>query len=612
MPRAARCKINAMDLAGQLTRLESSGLIRLAEIHPELEYLFRHALVQDAAYGSLVKADRRELHRAVGRALEGRYPDRLVELSPLLAGHYYEAGDRVGALKYYTLAGDQAMHRYANAEAAMHYTRALELAQPVGVEFGQIRYLHMSRGRALELSGQFSGAVRNYEALEELALQRGDRSAELEALMANAIVRSTTAEVHDPAKAVALLERAMAVAGELEDRKAEAKILWNLSLLNSWTGHPRESVEYGERSLAIARELGLREQLAYTLNDLSFGYLAQGRPEEASSVLQEARELWRELDNQPMLADNLARSGMVHYLGGDLQQSLQVVEELLRVSEAIHHPWGLAEALGGKGILALEFGELGSSLEFSQQSVQWAEKAGHLGQIVGGLVYQALACGALGAVQRGLEIGLQAIATAEGKFPLWRAWALSTLARVSLVGGDLERAEASSREAIQSAPEEDALSYPNILVADGEVGLALGDYQRALARADRAIEYYRKSHVRYLFPDAILLRGQSLWALGRNSEARETLMEAHGEAKAQGSRRSLGLILIALVEIETQRGNHAAAEELRNQARKIVAYVADHAGSPELRESFLRQPRVAAVHTEVPARPGLLASDVGD
>ena len=75
-----------------LTHLESSGLIRLAQALPELEYLFRHALVQEAAYGSILKKDRKQLHLAVGEALERAYADRADELHGLLAYHYSRAG----------------------------------------------------------------------------------------------------------------------------------------------------------------------------------------------------------------------------------------------------------------------------------------------------------------------------------------------------------------------------------------------------------------------------------------------------------------------------------------------------------------------------------------
>src|SRR5262249_49885931 len=145
--------MDAIDI--QLAQLESAGLIRLADELPELEYLFRHALVQEVAYESLLKADRRRLHHAVGAALEEIYPDRLEELAPLLAQHFHEAGDSTRALQYFTLAGDGAYRQYANAEAVEHYTHALLIAhhQPVGATL--LINLYTRRGRALELQGQY-------------------------------------------------------------------------------------------------------------------------------------------------------------------------------------------------------------------------------------------------------------------------------------------------------------------------------------------------------------------------------------------------------------------------------------------------------------------------
>jgi predicted ATPase len=101
-----------MRLDSQLIHLESSGLIRPASVEPEPEYLFRHALAQDAAYESLLKADRRILHRAVGEALERLYPDRRAELAPRLAAHFAEAGETARALDYFTLAAEQWIHLY--------------------------------------------------------------------------------------------------------------------------------------------------------------------------------------------------------------------------------------------------------------------------------------------------------------------------------------------------------------------------------------------------------------------------------------------------------------------------------------------------------------------
>src|SRR4030066_345318 len=108
---------SGMSLLNHLQVLEASGLTRLVTLQPEVEYVFRHALVQDAAYASLVKQDRRQLHRAVGEALERLHLERRDEVAPLLARHFHEAGDTSRALKYFTLAGDAAPRWPAKAEA---------------------------------------------------------------------------------------------------------------------------------------------------------------------------------------------------------------------------------------------------------------------------------------------------------------------------------------------------------------------------------------------------------------------------------------------------------------------------------------------------------------
>src|SRR5215212_4163753 len=102
-----------MAIEPQLETLEAKGLIRLAAYQPELEYLFRHWLVQDAAYGSLLKQERRELHRHVGEALEKLYPERREELAGMLAVHYEQAGDTEKALEYLFLAGQYSLDRNA-------------------------------------------------------------------------------------------------------------------------------------------------------------------------------------------------------------------------------------------------------------------------------------------------------------------------------------------------------------------------------------------------------------------------------------------------------------------------------------------------------------------
>jgi tetratricopeptide (TPR) repeat protein len=117
------------NLMGLLGNLEASGLVRVAQVEPDLEYLFRHSLVQDVAYDSLLEEDRKRLHLLVGEAIEKLYPDRLEEFSATLARHFRIAGNDKKARIYYIKAGKEALETYANKEAEIHFENALDLSR---------------------------------------------------------------------------------------------------------------------------------------------------------------------------------------------------------------------------------------------------------------------------------------------------------------------------------------------------------------------------------------------------------------------------------------------------------------------------------------------------
>ena len=114
-----------MTLLRQLNTLESAGLVRIAQLEPDLEYLFRHALVREAAYSSILSVDAKELHLAVGETIEELYPEKIDEYAATLSYHFGEAGEHVKAQKYCVLAGKSALASFANQEAENHFRCAL-------------------------------------------------------------------------------------------------------------------------------------------------------------------------------------------------------------------------------------------------------------------------------------------------------------------------------------------------------------------------------------------------------------------------------------------------------------------------------------------------------
>lgn len=115
-----------VDLVQGLDRLEDAQLIRQKQRIPELEYVFKHALAQEAAYDSILLEERRKLHARVGAAIEVTMADRLDEFYGLLAHHYSAAQQWNKAQEYLFKAGDQAGRIAADAEALASYRRAMD------------------------------------------------------------------------------------------------------------------------------------------------------------------------------------------------------------------------------------------------------------------------------------------------------------------------------------------------------------------------------------------------------------------------------------------------------------------------------------------------------
>jgi predicted ATPase len=108
-------------------RLVDAELLFQRGTPPDARYTFKHALVQDAAYESLLKSKRQQMHGRIATVLEGKFPEWTEAEPELLAHHYTEAGSAEQAIEYWRRAGDRALERSANVEAVAHFTKGLEL-----------------------------------------------------------------------------------------------------------------------------------------------------------------------------------------------------------------------------------------------------------------------------------------------------------------------------------------------------------------------------------------------------------------------------------------------------------------------------------------------------
>ena len=175
--------VSETTLLADLGRLVQSDLLGQRGVPPQSRYIFKHALIRDAAYQSVLKARKRELHQRIAEVLTTRFPE-VVETEPeLLAHHYTEANVVDRALEYWRQAAERAMARMAHAEALGHVDEAKKLVAtlPVGNEQDEweLAFLVIEGPLQMTLHGWESPqANRVYEAARVVA-ERLKRPAEL-------------------------------------------------------------------------------------------------------------------------------------------------------------------------------------------------------------------------------------------------------------------------------------------------------------------------------------------------------------------------------------------------------------------------------------------------
>ena len=160
-------------------RLRENELIDLRQRVPDVEYVFKHALVQEATYGSILAERRRSIHRQVAQAIETLFADRIDEYTSLLAHHYAQAEDWSKANAFLLAAGDQASRIAADAEALEHYRQAeasLPKAAAAAMTPLQRATLDRKLGQAFYGIGNYQEAVAHFSrALAHLGIAYPDR-----------------------------------------------------------------------------------------------------------------------------------------------------------------------------------------------------------------------------------------------------------------------------------------------------------------------------------------------------------------------------------------------------------------------------------------------------
>jgi len=331
---AAVAPLNEDELEVALGRLVAAELIFRRGAPPNVTYRFKHALVQETAYNSLLKARRQRLHKEIAKLLEEKFTHTVEAEPELLAHHYQEAGLPETAIPYALRAGDAAVNRYASIEARARYQAALEMAQSLppseNASRSQIQAV-LKLATVAQNRQQFEADLAQLEKARTLAQELHD---DHHLCQTHYWIGRTNYVLGRFDAGVASAEEALHIAellGNADDDTAGPVNL--LARLNCLLGEARQAGEFAARSLEQMHRLGNRIEEAGVAGVLAFALAQQGRFQEAIDAANRGLALAKKLEHLPTLAAAFQFRGVVHGWYGDLPASVADFNDAIDLCE---------------------------------------------------------------------------------------------------------------------------------------------------------------------------------------------------------------------------------------------------------------------------------------
>jgi class 3 adenylate cyclase/tetratricopeptide (TPR) repeat protein len=511
-----------------LAELRTLEFIYEKALFPDLEYVFKHALVQDVAYGSLLKPRRRSLHELVGRAIEELYADRLDEHVAELAHHYAEGEVWPKALDYGRRAGDRARALFANREAIHHYTAALDAAARMDPAPGdaEVMAIHEARGSVWHLLSDYDAAVADFEAMQQAAARLGDRVKEGEALCSQAGAHWWRFSQAYQGLVEKCARAAMVIAEETGDERILARALSSLAMVDQKAGRTRDADAQLARSNEICQRRGLAT--VSVTNSVWMGTHAIWRGEFRAAL--------QELDRAERLAADMHEGFYelvahctrcnAHAALGEWDLAFQTLEMTARKAREREHKYGIARSLNTRGWFHRELGDPRTAMEHDRESADFSRTARIANAEINAVLNLAEDHLGLGETARARDVLVttaERIATGAFDSHLWK-WQIKIplgFARIAERERDLDGAARHLAEALALAQRTET----NKLVVEalglrGELAGAAGRPEDGIADLRAALGLARAIAYPRLIWERGAALGRVLAATGQEVEAR--------------------------------------------------------------------------------------------
>jgi tetratricopeptide (TPR) repeat protein len=357
----------------ELTRLVDAELLYRRGLPPRARYVFKHGLIQDAAYESLLRSHRQEFHQRIAEVLERKFPQIAEGQPELVAHHWTEAGKPVEALGWWYRAGEKALRGSGHREAVGHLTRALELLStlPESPERDQREIgLRVSLGVAAGSATSFAepDVQRSFERARDLCGRAGQTPQLFPALRGLYIFYVLTGKPRTARETAQQLLRLAEAADDpvtlLSSHQAMGFTSMVLGDLPQARAYLEKGIGYYDLERARSAPILAGPQPGVEcLGNLSWVLWFLGHPDQALARSEEMLAVARELAQPFSIACALFFAGELRAFRREPDAVRTINEELLELSTRQEYPYWRIMGTAQRGWLRTQEGEAGQGVE---------------------------------------------------------------------------------------------------------------------------------------------------------------------------------------------------------------------------------------------------------
>jgi TOMM system kinase/cyclase fusion protein len=454
-----------------LHQLVAAEFLYQQGLPPQATYHFKHALIQDAAYQSLLKSTRQQYHQRIAQVLAAQFPD-IVETQPeLLAHHYTEAGLIARAIPYWQRAGERALQRSAHLEAISHLTQGLEVLTTLPETPDRTQYelvLQTTLGPALLATKGYAApdVERVYARARALCQQMGETLQLVPVLQGLWLFYVNRGELQ---MARELGEQLLRLTQGTQDPMLRLAAHGALGTTLFWLGELASAREHLEESIALydlRQDRSLAVLYGHDPGVMHRSYTSYvlwwlGYPSQALQRSDEMRMLAQELAHPLSVAYALGTASSLHQLRREAQATQERAEAAMALSREQGFPYWLGIGTIRRGWALAAQGQGAEGVEQIRQGLAvWRATGADLNR-PWFLALLAEACGRAGAAEEGLTAvaeALTAVHTKANRVCEAELYRLKGELLLALSPGNIAEAESCFQQALNIARRQEAKS----------------------------------------------------------------------------------------------------------------------------------------------------------